>query len=247
MIAALTCRADTPGSSGRRQRGTAVVVGHECHRHGVGNVDRGLQQLAALWSHPDFRRRLNDGQWRDREPLHDELRRAVLARDRYMCGACYVSPSPGDDGECLLQVDHLVPVAGGGDDESTNLRTLCARCNEEKSNRFTADVRAARPRLIVAYCWEDAEAVADEGEDDLLCNQRVFCAYCRTLRSVGSRHASDFELSRYLAREPAFTDLYTHRLLSLGRSPQISLTLPSEAQDRWRVIFREARQRRQTW
>ena len=245
MTAVAVSRAGVSGPGGWTQLGTAVVVGHECQHRDVGNVDRGLQQLAALWSHPDFRRRLDDGQGRDREPLHDELRRAVLARDRFMCGACYISPSPGDDGECLLQVDHLRPVAGGGNDESTNLRTLCARCNEEKSNRFTADVRAVRPRLIVAYCLEDVETDADEG--DVLCNQRVFCAYCRTLRSVGSGHASDFELSRYLAREPAFTDFYTHRLLSLGRSPQISLTLPSEAQDRWRVIFREMRQRRQTW
>ena len=246
MTAALVSLSDPPGPSGRSQLRTAVVVGHECQHRDVGNVDRGLQQLAALWSHPDFRRRLNDGQGRDREPLHDELRRAVLARDRFMCGACYVSPSPGDDGECLLQVDHLVPVAGGGNDESTNLRTLCARCNEEKSNRFTADVRAARPRLIVAYCWEDVAADADD-DDDLVCDQRVFCAYCRTLRSVGSGHAHEFELSRYLAREPAFTDLYTHRLLSLGRSPQISLSLPLEAQDRWRAIFREARSRRRSW
>jgi 5-methylcytosine-specific restriction protein A len=243
--AAVVDRVSALGPRGRIRFRTAVVVRPECQHRGVGNVDRGLQQLTALWSHPDFRSRLNDGQERDREPLHDELRRAVLARDRFMCGGCYASPSPGVDGECLLQVDHLIPVAGGGSDESTNLRTLCARCNEEKSNRFTADVRAARPRLIVAYCLEDVEVDADE--DDLPCNHRVFCAYCRTLRSVGSSHTRNFELSRYLTRESAFTDLYTHRLLSLGRSPQISLSLPPEAQDRWRVIFREVRQRRHSW
>src|SRR4051812_39451564 len=69
-------------------------------------------------------------------------------------------PPPPPPRPHLLHARRTLDVlAGGGSDESTNLRTLCARCNEEKSNRFTADVRAARPRLIVAYCFDGNEVI----------------------------------------------------------------------------------------
>ena len=162
------------------------------------------------------------------QPLHDELRRSVLARDGHTCGVCRCILGGYWGADLMMQVDHLVPVAAGGDDRSTNLRTLCARCNEEKSNRFTADVRSARPRLIVAYCHDDDVDVdsgvdPDDGLGGDERDRRVFCAYCRSLRSVDAPHAARFEISSYLLIEAAFTDLYTQRKLSLGRWPQMTL------------------------
>lgn len=41
--------------------------------------------------------------------------------------------------EVVLQVDHLVPVSGGGSDESSNLITSCFECNSGKSDRLLDD------------------------------------------------------------------------------------------------------------
>lgn len=212
----------------------------------MGNVNRGLRQLTELWTHPDFERPLSDGVQRERAPLQDELRRSVLARDGHACGVCHYTFGGGWGVDLLMQVDHLVPVAVGGTDRSTNLRTLCAGCNEEKSNRFTADVRSLRPRLIVAYCHDDLDRLlepdADSQGDSDVCaerDRRVFCAYCRSLRSVDECHATRFEISTYLDLEPAFTDSYTQRKLGLGRRPQMTLDVSADHQNAFRQLYRD--------
>jgi 5-methylcytosine-specific restriction endonuclease McrA len=60
------------------------------------------------------------------------LRFRVLVRDRFTCCACGDSPanSPG----VSLEVDHVVPWSLGGVTVEDNLQTLCARCNNGKSN-----------------------------------------------------------------------------------------------------------------
>lgn len=54
-----------------------------------------------------------------------------MRRDGYVCQRC---------GQILertaLEVDHIVPIALGGDDEDDNLQTLCVRCNRRKGARF---------------------------------------------------------------------------------------------------------------
>ncbi len=64
-------------------------------------------------------------------PLKD--RWAVLKRDNYRCTKCGASPSNGHTVE--LEVDHIIPVAGGGDNLLENLQTLCHRCNQGKKDR----------------------------------------------------------------------------------------------------------------
>jgi 5-methylcytosine-specific restriction endonuclease McrA len=58
------------------------------------------------------------------------LRYMVLERDRFRCAAC--GASPAIDAGCRLHVDHIVPVARGGETLLGNLQTLCADCNRGK-------------------------------------------------------------------------------------------------------------------
>ena len=64
-------------------------------------------------------------------PLKD--RWGVLKRDNYRCCKCGASPST--DHAVELEVDHIVPVAKGGTNDSENLQTLCQNCNQGKKHR----------------------------------------------------------------------------------------------------------------
>lgn len=48
------------------------------------------------------------------------LRAAILYRDAYRCALCPRGAS---------EVDHVVPVADGGTDDPSNLRSLCHSCH----------------------------------------------------------------------------------------------------------------------
>lgn len=57
-------------------------------------------------------------------------RRGVLARDRYTCQYCGLTP-----GRTALTIDHVVPRSRGGPKRWENLVAACARCNRRKGGR----------------------------------------------------------------------------------------------------------------
>lgn len=57
----------------------------------------------------------------------------VLSRDSHRCLAC--------GGERGIVVDHIVPLAMGGDNARGNLQTLCIACNQSKGSRHSTDYR----------------------------------------------------------------------------------------------------------
>ena len=59
-----------------------------------------------------------------RKPLSKKIRFEVFKRDKFTCQYCgRMSP------DVILEVDHIEPVAEGGDNEITNLITSCRDCN----------------------------------------------------------------------------------------------------------------------
>jgi len=58
------------------------------------------------------------------------LRFEVLARDGFKCRYCGRAAP-----EVALHVDHIIPRAGGGRNDTGNLATACADCNHGKSDR----------------------------------------------------------------------------------------------------------------
>jgi hypothetical protein len=93
--------------------------------------------------------------------LSGSLRIAVLERDGYRCVYCGATAA-----EARLEVDHVIPRAGGGRDEATNLVTACRPCNNGKRDsglRLPAwvvpagvvrPVRRARRRVTAADARE---------------------------------------------------------------------------------------------
>jgi hypothetical protein len=69
-----------------------------------------------------------------REGLSKKIRFEVFKRDKFTCQYCGAK-SP----EVVLNVDHIDPVAKGGNNEIVNLITSCFSCNSGKSDRTLSD------------------------------------------------------------------------------------------------------------
>ncbi|MXZ29814.1 MAG: HNH endonuclease [Acidimicrobiia bacterium] len=91
------------------------------------------------------------------DPDWRELRASVLRSDYDRCRKC------GSQDE--LEVDHIVPIADGGDPwDSDNLQTLCRRCHRAKTGA-EASGRAARRRAVRTYRAACELLPADYPED----------------------------------------------------------------------------------
>lgn len=67
-----------------------------------------------------------------RKHIHPRKKQKILERDNFKCVNCGAS----GDFNCL-EVDHIIPVINGGDNNPSNLQTLCYKCNMAK--RFKKD------------------------------------------------------------------------------------------------------------
>jgi 5-methylcytosine-specific restriction endonuclease McrA len=58
-----------------------------------------------------------------------DVKKHVFDRNGYQCQSCHKIDLTAKN----LQIDHIIPKAKGGTDDISNLQTLCAKCNREKS------------------------------------------------------------------------------------------------------------------
>ena len=59
------------------------------------------------------------------------VRKYVFERDRYQCKSCGKTNLETD-----LNVDHIISLACGGQNDISNLQTLCRTCNQQKKHHF---------------------------------------------------------------------------------------------------------------
>ena len=76
-----------------------------------------------------------------RKAVPKRVRFEVFKRDSFKCQYCGVSAP-----DVLLQIDHIKPVADGGNNDITNLVTACASCNSGKSDKALDDKAAIKKR-----------------------------------------------------------------------------------------------------
>ena len=60
-----------------------------------------------------------------------EVRKYVFERDRYQCQSCDQTQL-----EAQLTIDHIIPLALGGQNDISNLQTLCCVCNQQKKHHL---------------------------------------------------------------------------------------------------------------
>lgn len=70
---------------------------------------------------------------RQRSAMTQDLREAIKKRDNYTCQKC--GNSVLKEPNLLLEIDHIIPVAEGGETVADNLQTLCWRCNRKKGSK----------------------------------------------------------------------------------------------------------------
>ena len=70
-----------------------------------------------------------------RDPIPAELDRRVRQAARHRCGYCL---SPQRLVMARLEIEHIVPVAKGGDSRESNLWLSCPLCNRFKADRTSA-------------------------------------------------------------------------------------------------------------
>jgi hypothetical protein len=66
-----------------------------------------------------------------RTSLPQSVRQAVIERDGYVCGLCGGEVEPSD-----VHIDHILPVAHGGQDVMSNLQVAHSWCNLSKGARI---------------------------------------------------------------------------------------------------------------
>lgn len=128
-----------------------------------------------------------------RKALSKRIRFEVFKRDNFTCQYC-----GGKAPDVILRVDHINPVAGGGDNEIVNLITSCEPCNQGKGARALDDksviikqraqleeLNERREQLEMMVQWrEGLQSIDEEAVDKLndLFNQitgRVFSEFGR--------------------------------------------------------------------
>ncbi len=87
------------------------------------------------------------------------LRFEILRRDNHACRYCGATAP-----DSKLTVDHVVPVALGGTDESSNLVTACSGCNTGKSS-ISPDSEVVVDVVADALRWAHAMRQAAEAAE----------------------------------------------------------------------------------
>jgi len=68
-----------------------------------------------------------------RKNFNNSLRYDIMKRDNFKC--CLCGKSPAKDSNVILEIDHILPITKGGDNNFDNLQTLCKDCNIGKLNK----------------------------------------------------------------------------------------------------------------
>lgn len=97
-----------------------------------------------------------------RRPINPALRLRILERDRFTCRYCGAHPP-----QAVLRIDHIFPVARGGDNAPKNLITACVDCNSGKHMRVISAATFRTVSRSYPDGIEDRPELVDPEADDL--------------------------------------------------------------------------------
>jgi hypothetical protein len=113
----------------------------------------------------------------DRKTLSKKTRFEIFKRDSFTCQYCGKSAP-----DVILQVDHIMPVSKGGENEITNLITACYLCNQGKRDILLDDdaviakrkkqldeLQERREQIEMMYEWQSGLADLDSEQVGVVC------------------------------------------------------------------------------
>lgn len=113
----------------------------------------------------------------ERKPLSKKTRFEVFKRDSFTCQYCGKSAP-----DVILQVDHIMPISKGGDNDITNLITSCVPCNQGKKDRLLDDdtviakrkkqldeLQERREQIEMMYEWQSGLIDLDTEQVEVVC------------------------------------------------------------------------------
>lgn len=122
-----------------------------------------------------------------RKPISKKVRFEVFKRDSFTCQYCGQAAP-----DVVLHLDHINPVAGGGDSDILNLITSCADCNLGKGARTLSDDSAIqkqraqlaelndrREQLEMMLAWREGLSELNEQKVDAFNAQFESVTGCR--------------------------------------------------------------------
>lgn len=111
----------------------------------------------------------------NRQSIRKSVRFEVFKRDSFTCQYCG-QKSP----DVVLEIDHITPVADGGDNDILNLVTACKACNAGKSDKALSDtsridkqraqledLEQRRQQLEMLHDWHSSLIGIDDQAADL--------------------------------------------------------------------------------
>lgn len=130
-----------------------------------------------------------------RKQISKTLRFEVFKRDSFTCQYC-----GADAPEAVLHVDHITPVASGGDNDLTNLITSCVKCNlgkgaTELSDRSAVsrqkaqldELNARREQLEMMAEWRSGLRSIEAKEADIAVEEMHDHIHPYTLNETGKK------------------------------------------------------------
>ena len=77
-------------------------------------------------------------------------------------GQCVYCGRPLNLGE--MEIDHIVPLSIGGENNYANKVCSCPRCNAEKANKSLQEFLEAMPDGKLFHYWNRVDALLDQGK-----------------------------------------------------------------------------------
>ncbi len=161
----------------------------------------------------------------ERKNISKKTRFEVLKRDNFQCQYC------GDRApDTCLEVDHMQPVAEGGDNDVINLITSCVDCNQgkgacvldpsttiEKQRQWRVKVKEDRLQLQMLTRLRESLAVVREQDVDEVC------------AAIGRYRGAEFSPDKYVQRKIRWW-LSSYSVDQIIRAVKISYTEYLEAE-----------------
>ena len=142
-----------------------------------------------------------------RKPISKRIRFEVFKRDKFTCQYCgRMAP------DVILEVDHIKPVAKGGNNDLLNLVTSCRDCNRGKGKREISDDSVIKKQqaalkdladrneqLEMMVQWKDEILWVEQKSVELLCDY-LNDVFCVTVHESGKQKMKKW-LKKYTIEE----------------------------------------------